>query len=250
MFASNPLVTSVERVLERVLSFKDRARRFFYQVVLSPYSCVSCGGGLEWTGAGRARCSECNTGFDLTVAFQKSPCCDAALRPRRQHYACSRCGRTVVSRFLFDERAFDRAYFKEAMRRSREDKRRRLAQLKQILAASRSDGLVPADLPDLDSIPGLAEDLDRFVGSVPIFAVSDFRGKDEFVMEAYRDAILKCLDGLEIMFTAFPALCADARADRARRFITLVYMEHEREVVLTQYGNDILVEENEADVEG
>jgi len=250
MPASNPLVTSVERVFGRVLSFKERARRFFYQVVLSPYSCVSCGGRLDWAGAGRAKCSECNTGFDLTVAFQKSPCCNAALEQRRQHYACSRCGQTVVSRFLFDERAFDRAYFKEAMRRSRENKKRRLAKLKEILASSRSGVLVLDELPDLGEVPGLTDDLDRFVGSVPFVDAKDFRGNGEFVMEAYRDAILKCLGGLEVMFSAFPALCADARADRARRFITLVYMEHEREVVLTQYGNDILVEENEADVEG
>ena len=52
------------------------------------------------------------------------------------------------------------------------------------------------------------------------------------------------------MFSNFPALCEDVRVDRARRFVTLIYMEHEREVVLTQYGNDILVERHEADYEG
>jgi hypothetical protein len=68
-------------------------------------------------------------------------------------------------------------------------------------------------------------------------------------METYRKTILEYLDGLEVMFSALPALCDDARVERARRFVTLVYMEHEGEVVLTQYENDILVEKNEADLE-
>jgi hypothetical protein len=42
--------------------------------------------------------------------------------------------------------------------------------------------------------------------------------------------------------SAIPALSDNARVDRARRFLTLVYLWQEREVRLTQYGNDILVE--------
>jgi hypothetical protein len=250
MPTSNPLIASVERVHERVLSFKERARRFFYAVVLSPHCCGACGGRLEWAGAGRAKCGKCGVEFDLTVTFQRSECCRATLELKRQHYACSRCGQPVVSRFLFDERVFDAEYFRDAMKRSREKKSRRLARLKELLAASRSDALVLADLPLLDEVPGLAEDLDALVGSISQVDAGEFREADDFVLEAYREAILEYLGGLEVMFSAFPVLCEDSRVDRARRFVTLVYMEHEGDIVLTQYGNDILVEKNEADVKG
>jgi hypothetical protein len=151
---------------------------------------------------------------------------------------------------LFDERVFDAEYFKDAMKRSREKKNRRLAKLKELMAASRSDALVLAGLPALDEVPGLAEDLNGLVSSISQVEMGEFPETGDFVLAAYREAILKYLDGMEVMFSAFPALCDDARVDRARRFVTLVYMEHEREVMLTQYGNDILVEKNEADVEG
>ena len=145
--------------------------------------------------------------------------------------------------------SLDKQYFMEAMRRSRENKKRRLAKLKEIMAASRSGAFALAHLPEVDDLPGLAEDLNRFVGSIPQVDLGDFCGPGEFVMETYRKAILEYLDGLEVMFSALPDLCDDVRVERARRFVTLVYMEHEGEVVLTQYENDILVEKNEADLE-
>ena len=107
MLTSNPLLVSAERVHERVLSFKEKARRYFYQVILSALSCPACGGKLEILNIGRARCGECRNELDLTVTFQNSPCCRTRLEFRRQHYACSECGQAVVSRFLFDERVFD-----------------------------------------------------------------------------------------------------------------------------------------------
>lgn len=240
----------MERVHERVLSFKERARRFFYQVMLSACACPVCSGKLRIVGPGRARCGTCQSEIDLTATFQKSTCCQATLELRRQHYACSCCGQTIPSRFLFDERAFDSQYFKLAMRKSRENKERRLAKLKELLASSRSNALALTEMSGLNDIPGLTEDLDAFLGSMPQVELRAFQGHGEFVMDAYREAILGYLGGLEVMFSSFPALCEDVRVDRARRFVTLIYMEHEREVVLTQYGNDILVERHEADYEG
>ncbi|HQE84267.1 MAG TPA: hypothetical protein PLM14_14800 [Candidatus Hydrogenedentes bacterium] len=101
------------------------------------------------------------------MTFQKSVCCRARLELRRQHYACSHCGQMVPSWFLFEERAFNREYFKEAMRRPRDNKERRLAKVKELMASSRSTALALTDLAGLDEVPGLVEDLDAVIGSVP-----------------------------------------------------------------------------------
>ena len=50
------------------------------------------------------------------------------------------------------------------------------------------------------------------------------------------------LENVSVLFSAIPSLCQDRRKDRAWRFVTLVFLEHEREVRLTQYGDDLLVE--------
>ncbi|HQE83821.1 MAG TPA: hypothetical protein PLM14_12540 [Candidatus Hydrogenedentes bacterium] len=174
----------MERVHERILSFKERARRFFYQVMLSAYACPVCAGKLHIVGTGHARCGTCKSEIDLTRTFQKSVCCQARLELRRQHYACSHCGRMVPSRFLFEERAFDREYFKLAMRRSRENRERRLAKLKELLASSRSNALALTEMSGLSDIPGLTEDLDAFLGSMPQVELRAFQGPGLFVMEA------------------------------------------------------------------
>jgi hypothetical protein len=81
------------------------------------------------------------------------------------HYACSRCGKVVPSRFLFDERVFDKAYFREMMQTSRERVKKKREELKRLLAGSRSGSLSILTEPSLDSIPGLAQNLDEFIGT-------------------------------------------------------------------------------------
>ena len=113
---------------------------------------------------------------------------------------------------------------------------------------ARSGPLELDNLPDLDDVPGLNEALDSMLSvSVP---VAEFVEDDLFDMNAYRCVVLGCLADVSVMFSDMPTITENVRKDRARRFVTLVFMEHEREVALTQYGNDILVEKREADVEG
>ncbi len=154
----------------------------------------------------------------------------------------------MASKFLFDERVFDNAYFSEMMRQSRERKRKRFAELKELLTDTRSCQLELDSLPDLDEVPGLNEALDSLL-SVSV-SVAEFGEDDLFDMNVYRRAVLGCLAGASFMFSDMPAITENMRKDRARRFVTLVFMEHEREVALTQYGNDIRVEKREADAEG
>jgi len=78
---------------------------------------------------------------------------------------CSRCHQTVQSRFLFDERIFDAAYFREMMKESRARAKRKREEVKRLLAGSRSGPLLLMEEPCLDSIPGLQEALDAFISS-------------------------------------------------------------------------------------
>jgi len=249
MIASSPLLAGIRRAQERVGQFRERARRFYYAVMLFAHPCPRCKGQLALSRAGTARCKQCQRDVDLTVEFQRSPCCHAELRLRKAHYACSACDRTVPSRFLFDERIHD-ACFAERMRQSREGKRRRRAELTELLLASRSGSLVTGELPDVEAVPGLVESLNAFVGAPGPVDRIEFLDEDCFDHHAYWRTIREYVQSTSIMFSAIPALCSDVRKDRARRFVTLVHMWHESEVCLTQYGNDLLVEKYEVDGKG
>jgi len=250
MISVNPLMVGISLVERSVAVFKEHARQFFCSVMLYGCACPACNGRLAASRIGFARCRECGCEVDLTVAFQKSQCCQAHLVLRKAHYACKACGRHVLSKFLFDERVFDVEYFRERMRACRQRERERRDKVRQLLMGSRSQHLSVAGLPGLDEIPGLVEALDAFVGSAESMSVSEFLEDDGFDIGAYRQAILTILEESAARFSSLPCLSADVRVDRARRFVTLIFMEHEREVHLTQYGNDLMVSKNEADVEG
>ena len=160
---------------------------------------------------------------------------------RRRHYACSACGTTTPSRFLFDEYVVDAEYFRLAMAESRQRKRRAREQQLLSFAISRSDDLNLDKAPNVAALSGFVEDLDGFVRT---------QGNDEdqspslagaFRMEDYRDMVVACLKDCSVHFDAIPALVSEERLDRARRFITLVFMEQAREVWLRQRGRDVLV---------
>ena len=248
---SNPLMQGIVTVEKRVFEFKEEARQFYYTVLLSVLPCPTCGGRLSMTGPSQCRC-ECGTLLDPTIAFQRSSCCGAPLRRRTLHYVCSTCGRIVPSRFLFDERLFDSEYFVEKMRESRDRRREAREEMLRTLLLSRSDELCLTETPGLESIPGLEVNLDAFIGSMPEMPATDFIGKDAYRMETYRSAILEAVPpGCVIRFGAIPPITLDGRLDRARRFVTLIFMQQAGEVDLTQCGeNDILVERYETDSQG
>ena len=237
----SPLLVGVARVRDRVESLKHGVKAWYFRVLLSAVTCPACGQGLRMIGVSQAQCKRGHT-VDPTVAFQESDCCGAPLKRRNCHYACSRCGHTVASRFLFDERIFDPAYFAASARESRERKRQKIEAMRQLLAGTRSSDLNFGDVPDLDAVPGLAMDLDQFVGGVEAVDVGQFLSDDVFDMRAYWDSIVTVLHDGEILFSRIPPMHGNARVDRVRCFRTLVQMWHEREVNLTQYGNDLLVE--------
>ena len=93
-----------------VAQYKAAARDYYYDVMLGNHLCPLCGEKLRMLEAGMAKCPSGHE-LDPTAAFQKSGCCGAKLVRRSLHYACASCGKTVPSRFSFDERVFDKVYF-------------------------------------------------------------------------------------------------------------------------------------------
>ena len=95
-------------LLDIVEDIKGEVKKFFYQVMLSPFNCPKCKGYLEMAGTGISRCIQCGNEIDPTVEFQACTLCGGKLIKRTYHYHCSECGTVAASRFLFDERIFDK----------------------------------------------------------------------------------------------------------------------------------------------
>ncbi len=113
----------------------------------------------------------------------------------------------------------------------------------KLLMEARSGELPLLQEPCLESVPGLIADLDHFVGA-------DEDGSDDSVLETnsvfsmddYRSHILSALDCGSRFFSKINNLGADLREDRVYRFVTLIFMQNEQEIDLTQYDNDLLIE--------
>ena len=122
---ANPLLEDIQFVQARIAQLKQRTKRFYFRVLLSKYNCLKCSGGLTMTDKSQCLCS-CGNIFDPTLAFQKSTCCGTQLVRRTFHYVCSRCKKVSPSRFIFDERIFDREYFSRMMQASRAKARKHM----------------------------------------------------------------------------------------------------------------------------
>jgi len=237
--ANNPLLGDLKGVQARIARFKEQVRDFYFRILLSQYECPFCGGNLAMIGPSQCACA-CGNTFDPTFVFQQSHCCKAKLVRRPFHYACSKCNHTVQSRFLFDERVFDASYFREMMRESRARAKGKREEVRRLLAGSRSDSLSFMEPPCLESIPGLAEALNSFIGT-EIAGACTYAPKSGFRMADYRNHILSLLGVGSRLFSDIAPLMDDCRRDKIWRFITLIFMAQDREVELTQYGRDILV---------
>lgn len=238
----NPLIGAIGGAFNRVVDLKERAREYYFAVILSQYRCPKCNGPLYMTGQSECSCS-CGNTFDPTLAFQKSTCCGARLVRKTFHYACSCCHKAVPSRFLFDEKVFDKAYFREMMQESRRRIKEKKEEVRRLLAESRSGALPLMEEPHLDSIPGLIQDLNDFVqkGSCDVGELF-FDTQSAFRMDDYREHVFSTLGWNGMLFSDIVPLIEDSHQDRIWRFITLVFMQNDHEVELTQYGNDILVQ--------
>ena len=46
-YIENPLFLAISRIIGRLSNFKQNARAFYFEVVLSPYQCPKCGGQMR-----------------------------------------------------------------------------------------------------------------------------------------------------------------------------------------------------------
>jgi hypothetical protein len=241
-WAHNLLLCSVEPVIGRVATLKERVRAFYFEVMLSSYQCPRCGGRLYMAGQSQAGCA-CGHTLDPTVSFQRSPCCGMALVKKTFHYACSGCRKSVPSRFLFDEKVFDAAYFREMMQESRARAIKRRDEIARLLAESRSGALLLTDDPCLYSLVGFTQDLDLFIKDTALGgSCTCFEAESGFHMEQYRDHILSVATWSGVLFSRIAPLIEDNRQDKVWRFVTVVFMDNEREVDLSQHCGDIRVQ--------
>jgi hypothetical protein len=237
---SNPLLEAFETILVQMERFKARAKAYYYEVLLSRYSCPDCGGNLRICSPCRWAC-DCGRTIDPTVVFQKSPCCHASLVKKTCHYVCACCRKIVPSRFLFDERVFDSAYFRERMARSRDKAKARREEMKRLLAASRSGRFDLDQSIDLDAVPGLVETLNQFVREPAGSTAVIFEIESGFDLDEYQRHIMSLLSWDPVNFSDLKPMIDDLRRDRVRRFVALVFMEHQKEVELDQDGDEIWI---------
>jgi hypothetical protein len=148
LISHNPLLKEISDIQEKIARFKEKVKEFYFLVLLSQYECPKCGQELTMTGQSQCSCSSGHV-LDPTLTFQQSSCCSAKLVRKTFHYACSRCHQTVPSRFLFDERLFDKDYFGEMMQESRDRARKKREEVGRLLAGSRSDTLILLEEPNL-----------------------------------------------------------------------------------------------------
>ena len=241
-FVCNPLIKSGKELFCRIESFKKNVKDFYYEVILYKYHCPDCSGQLRMTGKSQAKCELCTHELDPTLSFQQSFCCNTNLVRRPVHYVCSRCNKTVPSKFLFDERIFDKTYFREMMQASRVRAKKRQEEIKRLMVQSRSGVLDLMEEPILEDVPGLIETLDNFIQSDEKFNY-DFAWKSEhpFIMTEYKDHILNFLDWGKKLFSKITPLQENCRQDRIWRFVSLIFMQHDGEIELTQHENDIWI---------
>ena len=133
------------------------------------------------------------------------------------------------------------------MQEARAREKRKQEELKVFLVASKSDTLLLLEEPNLDGVPGLTDALNQFIGIQ--FDPCNLSSASRFRMNDYRNHILSILGIGARLFSDMPSLLENGRADRIWRFVTLVFMQQDGEVSLTQYGDDVLVERMQSETQ-
>ncbi len=237
-WGDNELIVGAIEVSRRVESLRERVWEFLYRLMLFQRPCLHCGAmRLVMLRDGECRCDECGAIFDPTIAFQRCGNCGEGLTLKRCHYWCTQCGEVVTSLFKFDERVYDREYFRERMRESRERKTAVRTRLRELAKSLRSQAYVIEEPPQESVLPELAADIDAFVDMGIPESLARIALRAPFNMDAYRHHIRELVTGCIVHFEGISPLIDNQRLDRVYRFITVIFMEHEREIITSQNGN-------------
>jgi len=224
--------------------FMQKARRFFYSVMLFGHRCPKCNGSLIMVSEGKCRCASCGKEFDPTVAFQRCTECDGVPILRIRRYQCKTCGRDIQSRFLFDGLGFDADYFKQKMIESRRRKIEQQERVRQMLAESRSANL-PLGVVDLAIVPGLVDALDSLTRDLDSSFVIESR--DEFDLKRYQTHIETHIRDFSVSLRKIPPLSENLRKDLIWRFIAVIFLAHAGIIDVWQQSQDIMVIKREID---
>ena len=243
MFGSMNIIDMAFRVTSAVSGYSERARQFFYDVMLSDHVCPRCEGKLVMVADGRCRCSGCGHVLDPTVAFQRCLDCGGTPRIEIRRYRCRLCGQDVASRFHFDGLAFDAVYFREKMAESRARKQEQNARLQTRLVEDRSAPLESGPV-DLTEMPGLADALNRLVAGAPIDP--EMYACEGFDLSRFESHVQAHLEPFPVSFDDIPSLSDDARLDRIWRFIAIIFLANAGLIEIRQEGQTIMVMHREA----
>jgi hypothetical protein len=226
--------------------FIQKAKRFFYSVMLLGHRCPQCGGRLLMVAESRCQCTRCSGECDPTVLFERCLDCGGIPVLRVRRYQCGSCGRDIKSKFLFDGLVFNAEYFREKMAESRQRKQEQRERVRQMLAESRSADL-PLEHADLSGVPGLLEALNALTAGFEESVAIESR--DEFDLKRYESHIQVHIRDLPVSLTEIPALCENPRKDLVWRFIAVIFLAHAAIVDVWQDGQDIMVIKHEANRE-
>lgn len=233
-------------LVEAVDRFREQARRYYYQVMLSGHTCPQCEGSLAMTQEGRCRCSTCDRELDPTVEFQRCSICGGQPRVSVSRYSCRQCAADVPSRFLFDGLVFDAEYFRQKVAESRERKQELRERVRQMLAESRS-GAIQLPAAELEAVPGLIDALNALAGGAEFPAVLE--STPRFSLSRYQTHINAHIGPFPMQMDEIPLLSEDRRLDRIWRFIAIIFMAHAGILDVWQDGPTIVVIQRETDPE-
>jgi hypothetical protein len=221
-----------------VRQFLERARRFYYIVMLFGCRCPKCNGPLSMVAEGGCRCDACGYEFDPTVAFTRCSSCGGVPVLKVRRYQCCQCGGEIRSPFLFDGIVYDAAYFCRKMAQSRRRKAELKRRVQEMLADCRS-GPLPLGVTDLASVPGLVAALDGLTGGLK--QITEWVSRDGFDLDRYQEHVRFCLKAGPTELRQMPALIENPRRDLVWRFIAVIFLEQAGRVHTRQEGLTIWV---------
>jgi hypothetical protein len=232
---------------EAVEAFMEKARGFFYSVMLLGHRCPQCNGSLTMMAEGKCRCDSCGARLDPTVVYQRCSACGGVPVLRVRRYQCRDCGTDVQSVFLFDGLVFDGEYFRQKMIESRQRRNEQREQGREKLAESRS-GDLPLEHADLNGVPGLLEALNALTAGLDESLIVEYR--ERFDLKRYENHVRAHLQDYPVSLARIPPLGEDLRKDLIWRFIAVIFLAHAGVADVVQEGQEILVKKHEADGEG
>ena len=229
-----------------VETFIQKAKRFFYSVMLLGYRCPKCDGSLVMAAEGRCKCTSCGIEFDPTVTFQRCSACGGTPVLRVRRYQCKQCGSDISSKFLFDGLVFETEYFRQKVAESRERKKEQRERVRQMLEESRSADL-PLGAVDLTTVPGLLDALNSLTSGLDMAFTVESR--DEFDLNRYETHIEAHIQDFPLNLSEIPPLSKNLRKDLIWRFIAVIFLAHTGIVDVVQNRQDILVIKHETNRE-